>query len=99
MADAIMGAERSRRFPRSDGAVELVGRSPAIVRVHELPRRGPPLGGGVLTPAEIGAGVEAVARELHQRGRAAAAPFVVVACDAADPASVDRLLFAEPAPG
>jgi DNA-binding NtrC family response regulator len=93
-----MFAERPPRFARPDGiAVELIGRSPAIVRVQELIRRGAPLDGGVLITAETGAGVEPVARELHQRGRAASAPFVVVYCDAADPASVDRLLFGQPA--
>jgi DNA-binding NtrC family response regulator len=94
MADA-----RAVRFMRpGDDAVELVGRSPAITRVHELIRRGAPLEGGALITAEPGAGVDAVARELHLRGRPPASPYVAVDCAAGSPASVDRLLFGEPPP-
>ena len=101
MADPLMLADaRATRFVRpGDGAVELVGRSPAIARVQELIRRGAALDGGVLITAEAGAGVEAVARELHLRGRSARPPPTsCVNCDAGDPASVDRLLFGQPPP-
>ena len=100
MADPLILADaRAARFVRTgDGAVELLGRSPAIVRVQELIRRGASLDGGALLTAEAGAGVEAVARELHHRGRASAAPYVVVHCDAGDAVSVDRLLFGQPPP-
>ena len=98
MADPFMLAE-PRRFVRpGDGAVELIGRSAAITRVQELIRRAASLDGGALITAEAGAGVEAVARELHQRGRSAAAPYVAVQCDVGDPVSVDRLLFGQPPP-
>jgi DNA-binding NtrC family response regulator len=93
----MLAEARPTRFVRpGDGPAELIGRSAAIVRVQELIRRGAALDGGVLITAEPGAGVEAVARELHQRGRAPAAPYVTVHCDAADPVSVDRLLFGQP---
>ena len=98
MADPLMLAEPRRFVRASDGAVELIGRSAAIIRVQELIRRGAALDGGALITAEAGAGVEAVARELHHRGRTAAAPYVAVQCDHADSASVDRLLFGEPPP-
>jgi DNA-binding NtrC family response regulator len=98
MPDPLMLTEaRAVRFVRpGDGAVELIGRSDTIVRVQELIRRGALLDGGALITAEPGAGVEAVARELHLRGSHASAPYVSVDCDAGDPASVDRLLFGEP---
>src|SRR5450755_1894949 len=98
MPDPVMLTEaRAVRFVRpGDGAVELIGRSDTIARVQELIRRGALLDGGALITAEPGAGVEAVARELHMRGRHASAPYVSVDCDAGDPASVDRLLFGEP---
>jgi len=101
MADPLMLAEvRPTRFVRpGDGAAELIGRSAAITRVQELIRRGAAVDGAALITAEAGVGVEAVARELHQRGRAPAAPYVAVHCDAADPVSVDRLLFGQPAGG
>jgi DNA-binding NtrC family response regulator len=100
MSDPLMLADvRATRFIRpGDGAVELIGRSPAIARVQELIRRGASLDGGALITAEAGADVEAVARELHLRGRASDAPYVAVNCDAGDPASVDRLLFGQPPP-
>ncbi|MCU1385622.1 MAG: hypothetical protein JWL71_4319 [Acidobacteria bacterium] len=99
MADPLILADaRAGRFTRPGaGAPELIGRSPAILRVQELIRRGAALDAGALITAEAGAGVEAVARELHQRGRPSA-PFVAVHCDVADAASVDRLLFGHPAP-
>ncbi len=98
MPDPLMLADaRATRFLRSsDGAVELVGRSAAILRVQELVRRAAQLEGGALITAEPGADSESVARELHQRGRHSASAYVIVDCDAGDPASVDRLLFGLP---
>jgi len=100
MADPFILADaRATRFVRpAEGAVELTGRSAAIMRVQELIKRAASLDGGALITAEPGAGVEGVAHELHQRGRASASPFVAVHCDAGDSASVDRLLFGQPAP-
>jgi DNA-binding NtrC family response regulator len=84
---------------RSKGsAVELVGRSPAIMRVQELIKRAASLDGGILITAEAGADVESVAREIHHRGRPAGAPFVAIYCDAGDAATIDRLLLGQPAP-
>ena len=98
MADPLMLADATtaRLVRAGDGAAELIGRSSAIVRVQELIRRGAALDGGALITAEAGAGVEPVARELHQRGRASAGPYVAVHCDAADPSTVDRQLFGHP---
>jgi DNA-binding NtrC family response regulator len=98
MPDPMMLADaRAARSARaSDGAVELVGRSPAIARVQELIRRGALVDGGALIIGEPGAGVESVARELHMRGRHSTAAYVTVECDAGDPAGVDRLLFGQP---
>src|SRR3954451_7393895 len=100
MADHLMLADRrASRFARAAGIpVELAGHSPAVTRVHELIRRAAALDGGALITAEAGVDVEAVARELHHRGRASAAPFITVRCDAGDSASVDRELFGRPTP-
>jgi DNA-binding NtrC family response regulator len=99
MADSLMLADAPTRFVRpGDPAVELLGRSPAIMRVQELIRRAASLEGGILITAEAGADVESVAREIHHRGRSADAPFVAVYCDDRDAASIDRLLFGQPAP-
>jgi len=93
MPDPVFADAATRFIRRSDVPVELTGRSPAITRVQELVRRGARLDGGVLITAEAGAALDDIARELHLRSRAAAGPFIVVDCDAADAASVDRLLF------
>lgn len=100
MPDPLLLADaRAARFARpGEGAVELVGRSPVITRVQELIRRGAPLEGGALITAEPGAGVDAVARELHLRGRPSSSPYIAVDCAAGNPAGVDRLLFGEPSP-
>lgn len=98
MPDPLMLADaRAARFVRpSGGPAELVGRSAAIIRVQELVRRAAQLEGGALITAEPGADTESVARELHQRGRHSTSAYVIVDCDAGDPASVDRLLFGQP---
>jgi len=87
-------ATPSGRFGRpAPTALELAGHSPAITRVQELVRRAAPLDLGVLLTAERGADVDSVARELHGRSRRAAAPYVAVECDGADPARLMELLF------
>jgi two-component system response regulator AtoC len=48
---------------------------------------------------EEGAGVEAVAREIHQGSRRKKEPFVTFDCSSADPAQLERELFGEEAAG
>jgi two-component system nitrogen regulation response regulator NtrX len=95
MADPMMLADaRTARLVKSSTiALELVGRSVAIVRIQELIRRAAQVDGGVLLVADRGADVESVARELHERARRPAAAFMHVACASGDPARFDSLLF------
>jgi DNA-binding NtrC family response regulator len=95
MADSMMLADtRSARLVKSPTtALELVGRSVAIVRTQELIRRAAQVEGGVLLVADRGADVESVARELHDRVRRPAQTFIHVACSSGDPARLDNLLF------
>ena len=74
-------------------ARELVGRSSAITRVHDLVRRAALADGGVLLLAPRGTDVESVARDLHQRASRPSGAFEHVDCAAADPARLERLLF------
>jgi len=93
MGDTLtLAGTHAARFGRPT-APELVGRSPAITRVQELVRRAAALDGGVLFTAEAGTAVDEIVRELHARGRHAAAPYVVVECASGDAARIDRLLF------
>lgn len=95
MADPMMlaDARTARLVKTSTPALELVGRSVAIVRIQELIRRAAQVDGGVLLVAERGADVESVARELHERARRPAASFIHIACSSGDPARLDSLLF------
>jgi two-component system nitrogen regulation response regulator NtrX len=96
MPDPMMLADaRSTRLVKSSTtALELVGRSVAIVRTQELIRRAAHTDSGVLLVADCGADVESVARELHDRARRPAAAFVHVACGS-DPARLDAVLFGQ----
>ena len=95
MADPMMlaDARTARLVKTSTPALELVGRSVAIVRIQELIRRAAQVEGSVLLIADRGADVESVARELHERARRPASTFIHIACSTGDPARLDNLLF------
>ena len=95
MPDTMMLANsRPARFlPPTSAAIELVGRSTAITRVQELVRRAAVLDTAVLIIAERGSDAESVARELHARSRAGAAPWVLLECAGGDAASLERTIF------
>jgi len=78
--------------------VELIGDSPAAIRLQELVRRAATSDAGVLITAEPGAAVESLAEELHALGRRANGPFVCVDCQSGDALRVDQLLFGSPNP-
>ena len=95
MADPMMLADaRTARLVKSATiALELVGRSVAIVRTQELIRRAAQVDGGVLLVAERGVDAESIAREIHERARRPTAGFIHVACSSGDPARLDSALF------
>jgi DNA-binding NtrC family response regulator len=94
MADpmTLADARTARLVKSSTVALELVGRSLAIVRTQELIRRAAQVDGGVLLVSERGVDVESIAREIHDRARRPAATFVHVVCSS-DPARLDAALF------
>jgi len=94
MADpmTIADARTARLVKSSTIALELVGRSLAIVRTQELIRRAAQVDGGVLLVSDRGVDVESIAREIHERARRPAATFVHVVCSS-DPARLDSALF------
>jgi DNA-binding NtrC family response regulator len=94
MPDPTQLAEaRARLVKTLPTPVELLGRSAAIARVHELVRRAALSDAGVLLVADAGADVRSVAAELHARARRNGAPFVQIDCASADPARLDHWLF------
>src|SRR5688572_29191465 len=94
MAD-ILTLPESRPAAQLTAGIELVGRSAAIGRVHELVRRSALLDTGVLIVGERGADVRSVAREIHALSRPAAA-WIAIECGASDAAHLERALFGVP---
>lgn len=85
---SIASAVQARLAP-----TELLGSSPAIMRVNELVRRAASLSGGTLLTAEAGIDVVGVAHAIHDGSANATAPFVVLLCDGADGVAIERALF------
>jgi len=61
---------------------EMIGNSPAIVRIKEMIEKVAPSDARVLITGSNGTGKELVARWLHQKSHRAAAPFIEVNCAA-----------------
>jgi DNA-binding NtrC family response regulator len=95
MPEALKHADvRLGHFGRPPStAVELVGRSEKVIRVHELVRRAAILDGGVIITAERGTAVESIAREIHDGSRLAHEPWVAIECASHEPAALERALF------
>lgn len=98
MPDTLMLAgPRTARAVRSEtGVIEFAGQSAAVMRARELARRAAVAQGSVLLVAERGVDVASIARDLHERSRTRAAPFITVDCAAIDPSRIDRVLFGLP---
>ncbi len=77
--------------------LELIGSSPAMVRVRQLIERVAPTNSRVLISGPAGSGKEVAARTIHLHSRRAAGAFVVLNAAALSPERVDLELFgAEP---
>jgi two-component system response regulator HydG len=71
----------------------LVGTSHAMRHVYELIESVKALDSAVLITGESGTGKELVAREIHERGRTQAGPFVAINCAAIPEALLESELF------
>ncbi len=76
---------------RIDG--EMVGTSPAMLRVFQMIRRAAPSGANVLVLGENGTGKELVAREIHSRSKRAQEAFVRVDLGTLSPQLFESELF------
>jgi two-component system nitrogen regulation response regulator NtrX len=77
--------------------LELIGSSPAMVRVRQLIERVAPTNSRVLISGPAGSGKEVAARTIHLHSRRASGAFVVLNAAALSPERVDLELFgAEP---
>jgi two-component system nitrogen regulation response regulator NtrX len=77
--------------------LELIGSSPAMVKVRQTIERVAPTNSRVLITGPAGSGKEVAARMIHLRSRRAAGPFIVLNAAALSPDRVELELFgAEP---
>lgn len=74
-------------------AYDIVGKSPAIVKVKEMIARVAPTEARVLITGPNGTGKELVARWLHEKSNRAAMPFVEVNCAAIPSELIESELF------
>jgi two-component system response regulator HydG len=72
---------------------ELIGASPAMQQIYQLIDQVSTTDATVLITGESGTGKEVVAREIHNRSRRKAAPFVVINCAAVPEALLESELF------
>lgn len=72
---------------------EMIGESPAIVKVKEMIERVAPTDARVLITGESGTGKELVARWLHEKSNRAGGPFVEVNCAAIPSELIESVLF------
>jgi formate hydrogenlyase transcriptional activator len=77
----------------AQGFDEIVGRSPALMRVLHLVEQVAPTGSAVLLTGETGTGKELIARALHRRSAREKGPFVAVNCAALPGTLIESELF------
>jgi DNA-binding NtrC family response regulator len=75
------------------GGTELIGKTPAMLRVQKLVEKIAPTDSSVLILGETGTGKELVARRIHELSHRAHMPFVAVNCGALPENLVESELF------
>ena len=73
--------------------VQMIGKSPALQRVHDLLKRVAPTRATVLITGETGTGKELVARSLHELSDRSRGPFVAINCSALPETLLESELF------
>jgi two-component system, NtrC family, nitrogen regulation response regulator NtrX len=88
-----LGRENRELKLAMEAKYEIVGRSPALVRVLEAVRRAAPTDATVLLLGESGVGKELVARAIHRNSKRAAQRFIQVNCAAIPEELIESELF------
>jgi len=95
-AERLVRAETRRlraEVDRARGFGDLVGTSPAMVRVYDLLARSARSDASVLLTGETGTGKELAARALHRASRRSDGPFIAVNCSAIPEPLIESELF------
>lgn len=81
------------RLKAVEGAPDLIGRTPEMLKVKKLCEKIAPTDSSVLILGETGTGKELVARRIHDLSKRAGMPFVAVNCGALPENLVESELF------
>lgn len=84
---------RAQAIPSEDAASQLMGNTPAMVRVRDLLRQVADADVDVLVQGETGSGKEVVAQVLHRLSHRRDAPFVPINCGALPESVIESELF------
>jgi two-component system NtrC family response regulator len=82
-----------QRLQRLEGGSNLIGQSPAMLRVQQLISRVAPTNSTVLVRGETGTGKELVARAVHDQSARAGGPLVAINCGALPENLIESELF------
>ena len=99
MLEAIERAEASQSNDESEAEdeelpeTEIIGTSPAMVKIYNDVSRTAPTDASVIIEGETGTGKELVARLIHRYSRRANQPFSVVDCGSITPSLLESELF------
>lgn len=85
--------ERLRQTGAADLDTQIIGQTPAMLRIAELVERIAPTQVSVLIQGPSGAGKEIVARHIHRRSPRADRPFVAINCAAIPDTLLESELF------
>jgi two-component system nitrogen regulation response regulator NtrX len=88
-----LGRENRELKLAMEAKYEIVGRSPALVKVLDAVRRAAPTDATVLLLGESGVGKELVARAIHRNSKRAAQRFIQVNCAAIPEELIESELF------
>jgi DNA-binding NtrC family response regulator len=86
-------ANSARSSPSQPGKTEIIGQSPALLRVLDRARLAAQTDADILVEAESGTGKELLARFIHESSRRRDKPFVAINCAAVPEQLLESELF------
>jgi DNA-binding NtrC family response regulator len=93
VSDHSTGASGRRASPPDGGSLNLLGRSPAILKTIERARTVARTDASVFITGESGSGKEVIAQFIHQNSRRSTRPIVAINCAALPEALLESEMF------